>query len=143
MDFGALLSQSSQPHDRPFSERAASSISKDISFSFDEQNIFSKDQITEKCEKCDGTATFTMTSGAVKLLNGFKSIISSFGSNLSLSDFADIATVNISVSNLAATFEFETEVDAEAEFSVPLLGSPIALDGLEVRVSSILKMKSC
>ena len=75
-----------------------------------------------------------MTSGVVKLLSGFENFIKSpFKSGLKLSDFADAANVGISVKNMGGKFEFETEIEEAKSFSVPLLGAPVSLIGLEVK----------
>ena len=74
-----------------------------------------------------------MTAGVVKLLSGFENFLHNpFKSGVSLSDFADAANVDISVKNMGAKFEFETEIEEAKSFSVPLLGAPVSLIGLEV-----------
>ena len=98
--------------------------------------MYRREGITEKCKDCSGQATFTMTSGVVKLLDGFDNFFHNpFKSGLSLSDFADAANVEISVTNMGGRFEFETEIEEAKSFSVPLLGAPVSLIGLEVSSS--------
>ena len=118
--------------------RRADSTSKEIGFSFIDKTIFSQDGITQKCKDCSGQATFSIASGAVKLVNEFDELFKDLGADgLNLETFADSADVDIVVTNMGAKFEFETDILLSKDFTFHLAGGPVSLTGFSVGYSNL------
>lgn len=74
-----------------------------------------------------------MESGEVELFDGIGDLFDGIDGNFDLSDIAKGVNVDISVSNMAARFQFETDIKIFKTFSIPLLGAPVSLIGFQVR----------
>ena len=113
--------------------RRADSTSKDINFSLIDQTLFSQDGVTQKCKNCTGTSKFAISSGAVKLVDDVGNLFKSFGKDgLELENFVEAGDIDITVTNMGARLEFETDILLSKSFAFHLAGGPVSLTGFSV-----------
>ena len=73
-----------------------------------------------------------MEAGDIELFDGIGDLFDGIDGNFELSDIAKGANVDITVSNMAARFQFETDIKIFKTFAIPLLGAPVSLIGFQV-----------